>query len=71
MNTEHLRNGTAKIKWKYSKKNLSQCQSVQHQSHMVWPGIEPGPKPLHGPFTASWPKTPQYEQNFIRWGRSL
>ena len=39
--------------------------------HMIWPGIELGPEPLHGPFTASWAKTPQYELNLTRRGMSL
>jgi hypothetical protein len=36
-------NGNDRAKQKNSEKNLSQCHSVLHKSHMDWPGREPGP----------------------------
>jgi hypothetical protein len=35
-------NDTDRGKAKNSEKNLSQCHSVHHKSHMDWPGREPG-----------------------------
>jgi hypothetical protein len=42
---EHWWNEIDRGKPKYSEKNLSQCHSVRHKSHMDCPGIEPGPPP--------------------------
>jgi hypothetical protein len=40
---EHRYNEIDRVKPKYSRENLSQWHFVHHKSHMVSPGIEPGP----------------------------
>jgi hypothetical protein len=40
---EHRWNKIDRENPKYSGKNLSQFHFVHHNSHMDWPGIEPGP----------------------------
>jgi hypothetical protein len=42
---EHRWNEIDGGKPKYWGKTLSQCHSVDHKSHMDWPGIEPGLPP--------------------------
>jgi hypothetical protein len=40
---ELLWNDTDRVEPKNSKKNLSQCHSAHHKSHMHWSGREPEP----------------------------
>jgi len=40
---DHWRNGTDKVKLKYSDKNQSLCHYVYYKFHIDWPRIEPRP----------------------------
>jgi hypothetical protein len=51
---EHRWNETDRGKPKYSEKNLSQCHSVHHKSHMDWHGIETGPPQFEGMYCISF-----------------
>jgi hypothetical protein len=42
MNKEHWVDDTDRENPKYSEKNLSQCHSIRHKSHVDWRGIETG-----------------------------
>jgi len=46
MSMEQWWNDTDRGKLKYWEKTLTHCQTVNQNSHIIWPGIEPGPPSL-------------------------
>jgi hypothetical protein len=47
MNDTALGNNTARVKQRYSERNVTECHFVHRISHMDWPGIETEHPLLH------------------------